>query len=199
MSSLAGQILILAAALDAPPDLRIVGSPRIEDLRAIQGEYGVGGGRVYLEWTVADGEFEFFRLILNDVMLRDPIGGKVRGIQLPGLRAEKQRIELVGYWDGGEVHERVEIPVLETSPVEPPQFFNCLFFGSDNATWKGNLQISWALPPRPADDPYVETEIIIDDKVDGANENRRYYRLFAPKTVITFAGITEGLHTVTLT
>jgi hypothetical protein len=60
MSCLAGPILILAAALHAPPDLRIVEPPRIEGLRAIQAEYGTAGGLVYVEWTVADGDFEFF-------------------------------------------------------------------------------------------------------------------------------------------
>src|SRR6185503_14106594 len=200
MSCVAGPILILAAALHSPPDLRIVGQPRIQGLRAIQAEYGAAGGLVYVEWTVADGEFEFFRIFLNGVMAQDAVGPKVRGVQLKALRPVSHRIELVGVWDGGEVREEVEIVVLEASRVGQPQFFNCLFFGYDNTTFQGNLQITWALPAESEDDPFVETEVIVDDKVNGgANPNRKYYRLFAPDTAITFAGISEGSHTVTLT
>ncbi len=198
MPFLAGPLFLFAVALGGVPDLRIVGQPRIEGLRAIQAEYGVDGGLVFVEWTVEDGEFKSFVIILNGFAQRN-IDGAIRGIQLQ-LVPESYRIELVGVWDGGEVYEHVDLKVLEASPVEQPTFYNCLFFGYDNTTYTGNLQITWSLPKRPPDDPYLETEIIVDDQVNGGEgRNRRYYRLFAPKTVLTFSGIKEGTHTVTLT
>jgi hypothetical protein len=197
MPSLAGPIFFFAAAIGAVPDLRIVGQPRIEGLRAIQAEYGAAGGLLFVEWIVVDGEFKSFVIVLNGFAQKS-IDGAIRGIQLH-LVPDSYRIELVGVWEGGEVYEHVDLEVLEASLVEQPTFYNCLFFGYDNTTFTGSLQISWGLPQRP-DDPILETEIIVDDRVNGGEGgDRRYYRLFAPRTAITFAGIKEGTHAITLT
>ncbi len=165
--------------------------PLFKELRAIQYEYSIEGGIVVVEWVIEGGSFDAFNVFVDgENVTSPPLAGSERGVSIEILFPGTHEIIVEGIWGEIRTTETVLIDVLFESPVAPLMPLSCIFYGYNDSSLEGYLQVAWRVPGRPQEDPYLEFEILVDDKI--------FWRAFPPNNVVTFPHMPEGFYTVTL-
>lgn len=166
------------------------GFPSFIDLRAIQYEYSTDRCLVVLEWKTAGGRFDYFSLSLDGLPTGAVVSGYSAGAKIENLSPGPHEFEVEAIWGEKTQTRKVLLDVLDECPLEPMTSLGCLYYGYDDSSGKGFLQVSWRIPERSLEDPYLEFEIRLDGKFK--------WRGFSRDGVVTFDQIAQGTYGITL-
>ncbi len=155
-------------------------------LRAIQATYSPQGGDAYLEWKVKGEKFTWIRVSL-DGGEPDLFWGTTPGIKIQALALGYHEFTVEGISARGRFSRTTDLIIVGECPL-PGLNVDCLFYGYEPQGGRGFLQVSWHVPDRPADDPYVDFEIVLQNEADG----EFHWLTEAPDNAVTFSNIREG-------